>query len=181
MLKKWKTLSSKELLTNKIFTVKEEIVESPKTEKTHPVWSLEVSEWVNIIPITSENKVVLVNQYRFGSKQMSLEIPGGMVDCGEEPERAAIRELYEETGYESNNIVKLGKVLPNPALMGNYAYTYLALDVRSTGLQKLDGMEDIEIIEVPMEEIPNYIQSGKIEHSIVISAFYLLERFNNKV
>lgn len=178
MLKEWKTLSVKNLLTNKIFTVKEEIVESPKKRTSHPVWSLEVSEWVNIIPITSDNKVVLVNQYRFGSKKMSLEIPGGMVDPGEDPKIASVRELYEETGYESKEVIKLGKVLPNPALMGNYAHTFLALNAQRTGLQKLDGMEDIEIVEIPIDDIPKLIESGKIEHSIVISAFYLLERFN---
>ena len=62
--------------------------------------------------------------------------------------------------------------------MGNYAHTFLALNAKRTGLQKLDGMEDIEIVEIPIEDIPKLIESGKIEHSIVISAFYLLERFN---
>jgi 8-oxo-dGTP pyrophosphatase MutT (NUDIX family) len=178
MLKKWKTLSTKEIFKSKIFSLKEDIVESPTTGSSHPVWSLDVSNWINIIPITTDNNVVLVNQYRFGNCDITLEIPGGMVDPGEDPKEAAIRELYEETGYESSNVIEIGKVLPNPALMANYTFTYLAFEAKKTGMQKLDGMEDIEIHEVPLDEIPAYIDEGKIEHSLVISAFYFLDRYN---
>jgi 8-oxo-dGTP pyrophosphatase MutT (NUDIX family) len=178
MLKKWKTLSTREIFKSKIFSLKEDVVESPRAGSTHPVWYLDVPHWVNIIPVTVDNNVVLVNQYRFGNKDMSLEIPGGMVDPGEDPKEAAIRELYEETGYESSNVIEIGKVLPNPALMANYTFTYLALESTKTGMQQLDGMEDIEITEVPLEKIPSYIDEAKIEHSLVISAFYFLDRYN---
>ena len=178
MLKKWEILSTRELFKTKIFSLNEDMVVSPEKGNSHPVWSLNVSNWVNIIPVTNDNKVVLVNQYRFGNRDITTEIPGGMVDPGESPKEAAVRELYEETGYESSNVIEIGKVLPNPALMGNYAFTYLALESKKTGKQKLDGMEDIEILEVPLDEIPRYIDQGKIEHSLVISAFYFLDRYN---
>jgi len=178
MLKKWKILSTREIFKTKIFSLKEDIVQSPKKGSSHPVWSLDVSNWINIIPVTIDNNVILVNQYRFGNRDITLEIPGGMVDLGEDPKEAAIRELYEETGYESSNVIEIGKVLPNPALMANYTFTYLALESKKTRMQKLDGMEDIEILEVPLDEIPAYIDEGKIEHSLVISAFYFLDRYN---
>ena len=99
MIKKWKKKSSKYLLENKIFKMREDLVTSPKLKTDHNVWVMEVPTWVNIIPITPQNDVVLVDQYRFGSEKSSLEIPGGMVDPGEDPMEAAIRELLEETGF----------------------------------------------------------------------------------
>ena len=83
MIKKWKKKSSKYLLENKIFKMREDLVTSPKLSTDHKVWGMEVPTWGNIIPITPQNDVVLVDQYRFGSEKSSLEIPGGMADPGE--------------------------------------------------------------------------------------------------
>ena len=93
---------------------------SPKKESVHPVWVIDTPNWVNIIPITENNEVILVNQHRFGTEQLTLEIPGGMVDEGEDPMKAATRELAEETGYTSSQIIEIGRVEPNPALMSNH-------------------------------------------------------------
>ena len=99
MIKKWEKNSSKYLLENKIFKMREDLVTSPKLKSNHSVWVMEVPTWVNIIPLTPEGEVILVNQYRFGMEKNSLEIPGGMADDGEDAMEAAIRELKEETGY----------------------------------------------------------------------------------
>ena len=128
MIKEWKKKSSKYLLENKIFKLREDIVESPKLETEHKVWAMEVPTWVNIIPITSLGEVILVNQYRFGMEKFSLEIPGGMSDIGEDPMLAATRELKEETGYVGKKVLEIGRVESNPAIMSNHTYTYLALD-----------------------------------------------------
>ena len=85
MPKKWDTLETKQIFGNKIFGFREDKVKSPKTNKTHPVWVMDAPTWVNIIPITSDKQVILIKQYRFGNQQISLEIPGGMVDKEEEP------------------------------------------------------------------------------------------------
>ena len=102
MIKKWEKNSSKYLLENKIFKMREDLVTSPKLGTEHKVWVMEVPTWVNIIPITSSGEVILVNQYRFGLERTSIEIPGGMTDYGEDPKHAAIRELKEETGFEGS-------------------------------------------------------------------------------
>ncbi|SVC70961.1 uncharacterized protein METZ01_LOCUS323815, partial [marine metagenome] len=112
MPKKWKTLQTKQIFGNSVFGLREDTVVSPKTNNKHPVWVMNAPTWVNIIPITKEQKVVMVKQYRFGSKGISLEIPGGMVDKEEDPKIGAIREMKEETGYESNEIYSIGKVSP---------------------------------------------------------------------
>ena len=103
-----------------------------------------------------------------------------MVDEGEDPMDAAIRELSEETGYTSSKVIEIGRVEPNPALMSNHTYSYLALDVCQTKEQKLDGMEDIEILKKPIDEIPLLIEKGEIEHALVICAFYFYNQYLSK-
>ena len=177
MGKKWDKVSSKFLIENKIFKLREDRVFSPEKESEYPVWVIDTPNWVNIIPITENNEVILVNQHRFGTEQLTLEIPGGMVDEGEDPMSAAIRELAEETGYTSTEVVEIGKVEPNPALMSNYTYTYLAFNVSQTKEQQLDGMEDIEILKKHIDEIPLLIKKGEIKHALVISAFYFYNQY----
>ena len=172
MIKKWKKNSSKYLFENKIFKMRQDEVTSPKLKTNHEVWVMEVPTWVNIIPITQSGEVVLVNQYRFGMEKFSLEIPGGMADGDEDPKLAAIRELNEETGYVAKEVIEIGRVESNPAIMSNHTYTYLALDCEPLNDQRLDGTEDIDIILKNIRDIPNLIRNGEIEHALVISAFY---------
>jgi 8-oxo-dGTP pyrophosphatase MutT (NUDIX family) len=176
MVNKWKTLKSKNILQNRIFSFNEEQVLSPKNKK-FPVWVMEAPTWINIIPVTSDNRIIMVKQYRFGNKEITLEIPGGMSEPNEDPKSAAIREMKEETGYTSENVIEIGSVSPNPALMNNQAITYLAFDVELTSIQNLDTMEDIEIIEINLEEVPRLIQNKTINHALVVSAFYFFDKY----
>ena len=180
MIKKWEKNSSKYLLENKIFKMREDLVTSPKLKSNHSVWVMEVPTWVNIIPLTPEGEVILVNQYRFGMEKTSLEIPGGMADYGEDPMEAAIRELKEETGYEGDKVIEIGRVESNPAIMSNHTYTYLALNCERSGEQNLDGTEDIELKMTHINDIPDLIKNRKIEHALVVSAFYFYNLYISK-
>lgn len=133
---------------------------------------LDVPNWVNIIALTPENDVVFVRQYRHGTRDVTLEIPGGMCDHGEDFLTAAKRELLEETGYGSSSSQTIGVVAPNPAFQNNRCATVLFHDVLLKGSQSLDPHEEIEIELIPLDKVKSLIQSGAIEHSLVVAAFY---------
>lgn len=173
MIKKWKRLGSEIITENKIFTLKRNKCLSPKDGKEYPFYLLATLDWVNIIPITAENEVILVKQFRHGNQQITLEIPGGMTDRSDEsPQDAAMRELLEETGYTGKEIIKLGECSPNPAIFNNLLHMYLAKHVIKEYPQKLEKTEDIEIVKIHIDKIPELIKAGEINHSLVITAFY---------
>jgi 8-oxo-dGTP pyrophosphatase MutT (NUDIX family) len=145
---------------------------SPRTGKEHDFYLIDSPDWVNVIPLTTDGKVILVKQYRFGTKEFSLEIPGGMIDEGDTPARAASRELLEETGYAGDEPILLGIVHPNPAIHTNRCYTYLIKNVAYQNSPKQDATEDIEVQRPHLSEIPRLIREEKITHALVITAFY---------
>ncbi|MCX5911435.1 MAG: NUDIX hydrolase [Deltaproteobacteria bacterium] len=168
----WAFLTSKILQSCRVFTVRNERYRSPRTGQEHDFFLIDSPDWVNVIPLTGDGKVVLVKQFRFGTKDFSLEIPGGMLDDGDTPAGAAARELLEETGFAGDEPEFLGSVHPNPALQTNRCYTYL---VRNAAFQKSpeqDSTEDVEVEIVPLKDIPKLIQEGVITHALVIAAFY---------
>jgi len=131
-------------------------------------------DWVNVIAVTDDDEVVLIEQFRHGTEQITVEIPGGTVDPDEDPLSAGVRELREETGYGGGDARLVGAVTPNPALMNNRCHTVLARGVRREGDPRLEGLEEIRTRLVPLADIPELIRSGKIEHALVIAAFHWL-------
>jgi ADP-ribose pyrophosphatase len=132
---------------------------------------IEAVDWVNVIALTSEKRVVLIRQFRVGANEVCLEIPGGMVDPGETPAEAAARELVEETGYTAARWEPLGKVSPNPAIMTNWLYSFLAHDAVPTQSQRTEGSEVIEVELASLEACHAAIRDGRIDHALVIVAF----------
>ena len=116
-----------------------------------------VPDWCNVLAETPEGELVLVWQYRHGTDELSLEVPGGVIDPGEEPIDAARRELKEETGYEADSFELVSVVEPNPALQGNKCFTFLARGARLTGATAFDDLEDLETVVVPKSEIARLI------------------------
>lgn len=171
-LKPWKVLSAKRDRSYRVFSLRTDRALSPRTGQAYDFFILESSPWVNIIPLSPQNEVVLIRQYRHGTRDITLEIPGGLVEEGDSPEEAAERELLEETGFRTTEIIPLGFVHPNPAIQNNRCYTFLAKDVFRAGEQSLDEKEDIEVLFRPITEIPLLIKEGEITHSLVLAAFY---------
>jgi 8-oxo-dGTP pyrophosphatase MutT (NUDIX family) len=134
---------------------------------------LEAVDWVNVIPITPDGEVVLIELHRHGVNELSLEVPGGMVDPEDpSPMAAAQRELREETGYESAPLIPLGVVHPNPAIQDNRCYTFLAPNARPAGTPDPDEGEEITVVKYPLAEVPDLLKQGRVTHSLVITAFF---------
>ena len=170
--KPWKVLTSTRDKSYRVFSLRTDRSLSPRTGQEHNFFILESTSWVNVIPLTQDNEVVLVRQYRHGIRDVTLEIPGGLVEDHDTPEAAARRELYEETGYREKSMDFLGSVHPNPAIQNNQCYTFLAKDVFLAGRQDQDEKEDIEVLLRPIVEIPRLIRENRITHSLVLAAFY---------
>lgn len=176
MIKAWERLKSEHILDTVVFRVREDAIVSPRNGHRMNAYVLETGQWINVVPITPDEEVVMVKQYRFGTEEVTLEIPGGLVDAGDENLGiAARRELREETGYDSEDVSLLGAVRPNPAIQTTTCYCYLAENVRPIAEQDLDPGEDILIERVPLDDIPRLIREGVIDHSLVLNAFHYLE------
>ena len=177
-LQPWPLLDSKVLQEFPIYRLRQDTRRSPRTGRAHPFLVLDSPDWINVVPVTEHGNIVLIRQFRHGTASFVWEIPGGMVDPEDPtPEHAARRELLEETGYAADRFLFLGAVRPNPAIQNNRCHTFLALDCRPLQPQALEGSEDIEVLEVPGSEIPGLIDSGEIDHALVLTAFFWYERF----
>lgn len=170
--KPWRVLSSRVNESFRIFNLRIDRAHSPRTRVAHDFYILESTDWVNVIPITAQGEVVLIRQYRHGTREVTLEIPGGIVEHGDSPEAAARRELVEETGFKEREMILLGSVHPNPAFLTNRCFTFLARDVVRIQAQEQDDKEDIEVEVRPLEHVPQLIRQGEITHALVLAAFY---------
>jgi len=130
-LKPWQKVGSKPVGNFRIFTIRSDEVISPRTQQTQDVYVIDCVNWVNVIALTPERNLVMIEQYRHGSNTIELEIPGGMMDPGDaSPVAAGLRELREETGHEADNFKLLASLSPSVARYTNRMYCFFAADAR---------------------------------------------------
>lgn len=168
--RKWERLETRLLQKTRVFDLYANRMRSPDGNYEDDFFFIDSVDWVNVVPITKNNQLVLIRQFRHGIQEQCLEIPGGMLDGNEDPKEAARRELLEETGYSTNEITPLNFVHPNPAIQSNRCHFFLAKNVELTAPQNLDPAEDIEVVLVPLTEVKQRILTCEITHSLVVSA-----------
>ena len=174
VIRPWKITRSEPVVDCRVFKVRKDVTTNPRTGKPHDMYVIESPPWMNVVPLTADEQVILVEQWRHGTRSIDPETPGGLIDEGESIEHCARRELLEETGYEPGQIIRLGSVHPNPAIQNNQLHYVLATNCRKVAEPAMDDAEDINVRLVPLADIPVMIRSGEINHSLVIEAFYWL-------
>jgi len=176
MIKPWQKLSSRPVGDFRIFSIRSDRKISPRTQQEHDFFVIDCVNWVNVIGLTPDQQLIMVEQYRHGSNTVELEIPGGMMDASDaSPEATGTRELREETGYEGQNPLLIGRIFPNPAIMSNLCFTVMLDNCHCIHPVEFDHGEDLITRLVPIADIPQLVSSGKIRHSLVVVALYHFE------
>lgn len=178
IIRPWPVLSARVLADYRIFRVRSDLKLNPRTGIEHDLFAIECVNWVNVVPVTTDGRLVMIEQFRHGTNTVELEIPGGMLDPHEtDPIAAGVRELREETGYEGARARLIGSIFPNPAIQTNTCHTLLAEDCERRHPVEFDATEDLATRLVPVAEIPELIRAGRIRHALVVVALthYLLQ------
>src|SRR5687768_1551122 len=175
-IKRWEKLSSRQVGNFRVFNLRSDLKVSPRTGKQHDFYVIEAVNWVHVIALTKEGKLVMVEQYRHGSDTIELELAGGMIDPKDaSPLEAGLRELREETGYEGTKAEVIGQIYANPAIMNNICYTVLVHDCELKHTPELDQGEDVNTMLVDVDQIPSLVKQGRIGHSLVVVGLYHFE------
>jgi len=124
----------------------------------------------NVVPITKDGHLLMIEQYRFGIRKKTLEVPGGMIDDGENQEDAVKRELLEETGFGGGNWNYLGSIPANPVFQDAYIHHWIATDVELIGATNFDDAEDISLKKMPIPDVVELLKNGEIEHPHTVNA-----------
>lgn len=170
---RWKKLGSREVARTRIFSVESVDFHHPQRAQPQDFFVINAPDWVNVVAVTPEGRLVLVRQFRYGTNDFSVEIPGGIIDQGEDPIAAGVRELREETGYVGTGARLLGSVHPNPAMQTNRCHLVLVENARAAAALEWDPNEEFEIMTLPVGEVYELAYRGGITHAMVLDALLL--------
>jgi ADP-ribose pyrophosphatase len=175
-LKKWTQVRSEPVGSFRILDVHRVELQDGSGTARGDAFTVHCRDWCNVVALTPSDEVVLVWQYRFGTDAFSLEIPGGVIDAGEAPARAAERELREETGFEGEELSPLLVVEPNPAIQNNRCFTFVSKGARRTRPPSFDPQEELETVLFPAARLGDLLDSGQVTHALVQSALEVYYR-----
>lgn len=175
---RWERLGHRMLANARVFDVQGVRFRHPLRAVEREFFVIDAPDWVNVLAVTEAGQLVLVNQFRYGSDDFSWEIPGGVIERGEDPVEAGMRELLEETGYglgEGRKARLLGSVRPNPAIMNNWCHFVLADGVSLLHEQSWDEDEELQVSTLPVDDVYAFARKGGITHALVLDALMLFE------
>jgi len=172
---RWEQRGRRTLVSTRIFDLQSVQFRHPVRATERDFVVIDAPDWVNVIALTPDGQLVLVRQFRFGVDTFSLEIPGGMIDRGEDPVAAAVRELREETGYAGGTARLLGTVHPNPAIQSNRCHLVLVESAVQSGAVQWDHDEEIAVSTAPVDDVFAWARDGRITHALVLDALWLFE------
>jgi 8-oxo-dGTP pyrophosphatase MutT (NUDIX family) len=171
MIKPWPTVGSKHIGDFRVFSLRSDTKVSPRTGEPHDFYILDCVNWVNVLALTPENQLVMIEQYRHGSNTVELEIPGGVMDPRDaSPLETGLRELREETGYEAEQ-----------AAMSNRCFTVLARNCQLKHEVQFDHGEDLLTRLIPAQDVPPLVATGQIRHSLVVVALYYFDLWERRI
>lgn len=170
---RWRRLGARTVARTRIFEVQSVDFQHPHRAQPQDFFVLSAPDWVNVLALTPAGHLVLVRQFRYGTDDFSLEIPGGVMDAGEDAITAALRELQEETGYTGTRARVLGTVHPNPAMQNNRCHLVLVEDAHRTETPDWDPDEELEILTRPVDQVYDLAYRGGITHAMVLDALLL--------
>ncbi len=180
----WLSLeSAREIFRTGILSLNAEFFRCLRTGAEHEFITIRCGSWVNIIAVTPEQEMIMIRQFRHGTRRTEWEIPGGCIDRTDRtPVEAGIRELAEETGFSGKKARVIGSVSPNPAIQNNLCHTILVEQAVKTAEPTPEPTECIEVRRIPVAEIPGMIRKGEIRHGLVLNAlfFYFLGENENE-
>jgi len=172
-MRPWNTISAETAFRHPLFSIEQRLI--GRDEERRNVISIASDDWVHVVPLLPDGRVLLVRQWRYATSDFYLEFPGGVVE--EAPAQgAAERELAEETGYRANRWQELGTVEPNPAILDNRLTVFLASDLEQIPEPERppsDDDEEIELVALDPDELPRRIAAGEIRHALMLSSYLL--------
>jgi len=166
----WEWIRSKDVADLILFKARFDWYQNPRNQQRKKAVILQAPDWVNVVALTPDQHVVIVQQYRFGTREITSEIPAGIVEEDELPQQAAMRELKEETGYTSQEWTSMDYVQPNPAFLDNRCYLFLAKNARRTHSPQLDAGEHIRTQVMDRHQVAKEINAGRMRHSLALAA-----------
>jgi ADP-ribose pyrophosphatase len=174
-LPRWERGTRETLVSTRVLDLTKVAYRHPGRNTDRDFVVLHAPDWVNVVAVTPDDRLVLVRQFRFGSDDFSLELPGGGIEKGEDPVAAGVRELLEETGFGGGKVRLLGRVRPNPAIQDNFCHYVLVEGAVPTGPLDWDPDEEIEVSTAPVAQVIEWARTGKITHSLSVAALLLYE------
>jgi 8-oxo-dGTP pyrophosphatase MutT (NUDIX family) len=172
----WQVLEDRPLIERHWLTVREQRIGLPHGGTIEAFHLIEGPHWGAVLALTDDARVVLVRQYRHGSGGISVELPAGVIEPGEEPLEAVRRELVEETGYSAGDWRPLLSAQTEPARHTTRAHFFFASGAKPVAEPELDASEQIETFTVPAPELFELIERGEIVHAVHIAAILTAAR-----